>query len=462
MGLEAATFINQLNAAWPIGASDPKAQGDDHLRLIKSTLQATFPNIAGAVTATHTQLNNLIAAVTGLANPSATIGLAAVNGVATTGMRSDGAPPLSQAIVPTWTGVHTFASASGTWIANTNPSLYIQDTDSSADSQLYRLNGVADALVWSTRTDANGSGRTFFQVARTGIAVNSLAFGNATDNNSYSFLGTGLATFGGAALINSSISLDSVRPIVNFQETDQAVDEKRWRFDFQSKTFSFQTVNDAVSATRDILSVVRGTGIALSSLAFGNATDNPPYNFLGTGVFTTGGVQRAPNGAVGAPAISFTNDTGSGDYRIGANNIGRSINGALVTDWVTAASGAMRVADRGGTLQTVGYRNVPQNSQSGNYGLVGADEGKHILHPSGGGAGDTYTIPANASVGYDIGTVLTFVNRDSNSVSIAITSDTLILAGTTSTGTRTLAQNGVATAIKVESTTWIISGTGIS
>jgi len=43
-----------------------------------------------------------------LANPTGTIGLTAVNGSLTTGLRSDGAPPLSQAIVPTWTGIHTF------------------------------------------------------------------------------------------------------------------------------------------------------------------------------------------------------------------------------------------------------------------------------------------------------------------------------------------------------------------
>lgn len=42
------------------------------------------------------------------ADPTATLGLAAVNGSATTGLRSDGAPALSQAIVPTWTGTHTF------------------------------------------------------------------------------------------------------------------------------------------------------------------------------------------------------------------------------------------------------------------------------------------------------------------------------------------------------------------
>lgn len=45
---------------------------------------------------------------TGSANPTATIGLAAINGTATTFMTSDSAPPLSQAIIPTWTGLHTF------------------------------------------------------------------------------------------------------------------------------------------------------------------------------------------------------------------------------------------------------------------------------------------------------------------------------------------------------------------
>lgn len=43
---------------------------------------------------------------TGLANPTASVGLTAVNGVATTAMRSDAAPPLDQSIAPTWTNIH--------------------------------------------------------------------------------------------------------------------------------------------------------------------------------------------------------------------------------------------------------------------------------------------------------------------------------------------------------------------
>lgn len=110
----------------------------------------------------------------------------------------------------------------------------------------------------------------------------------------------------------------------------------------------------------------------------------------------------------------------------------------------------------------LGWLQVPQNSQSANYTLVIGDSGKHVLHPSAGGAGDTFTIPANASVAFPVGTAISFVNRSSDTVAIAITTDTMYLGGTATSGTRTLAQNGVATALKVESTVWIITGVGLT
>jgi len=58
---------------------------------------------------------------------------------------------------------------------------------------------------------------------------------------------------------------------------------------------------------------------------------------------------------------------------------------------------------------------------------------------------------------------VTFVNDSSAGViTIAITSDTLVLAGTGSTGSRTLAANGQATALKVAATRWQISGVGLT
>jgi hypothetical protein len=106
---------------------------------------------------------------------------------------------------------------------------------------------------------------------------------------------------------------------------------------------------------------------------------------------------------------------------------------------------------------------IVQNSQSADYTLVAADKGKHIFHPSADTTGRTWTIPANASVAFAIGTAVTFINQNgAGDITIAITSDTMRLAGAGTTGSRTLADNGVATAIKVTSTEWIISGTGLT
>lgn len=56
MGLETGTYISALNASNPV-VGDNKTEGDDHIRLLKATILATFPNISGAVTPTHTELN---------------------------------------------------------------------------------------------------------------------------------------------------------------------------------------------------------------------------------------------------------------------------------------------------------------------------------------------------------------------------------------------------------------------
>ena len=62
-----------------------------------------------------------------------------------------------------------------------------------------------------------------------------------------------------------------------------------------------------------------------------------------------------------------------------------------------------------------------------------------------------------------IGTAITFVNDTSaGALTIAITSDTLVLAPDGTTGSRTLAANGMATCIKMTATRWMISGSGLT
>jgi len=107
----------------------------------------------------------------------------------------------------------------------------------------------------------------------------------------------------------------------------------------------------------------------------------------------------------------------------------------------------------------IGWRDTPQNSQTTSYQLVLADRGKQIYM---NGTSLTLTVPANASVAFPVGTTILIVNGNSTALSIAITTDTLTLANSTTTGTRTLAQNGLATLTKVASANWVIAGTGLS
>jgi hypothetical protein len=131
-------------------------------------------------------------------------------------------------------------------------------------------------------------------------------------------------------------------------------------------------------------------------------------------------------------------------------------------DDADAATARATLGIAGGlATENVGYLNIPQNSKSANYTTVLGDAGEHIYHPSTDNNARTFTIDSNANVAYPIGTAITFIN-EINTITIAITSDTLVLAGSGSTGSRTLAANGMATAVKVTSTRWYISGAGLT
>jgi len=107
--------------------------------------------------------------------------------------------------------------------------------------------------------------------------------------------------------------------------------------------------------------------------------------------------------------------------------------------------------------EIVARENLRRVSKAGNYTLVLADAGRMIWKGSGG-SGETITIPANASVAFPIGTVITVVNQGGGTLSIAITTDTMQLEGIGTTGTRTLADDGVATLLKVDSAAWLAIG----
>lgn len=117
------------------------------------------------------QSGDLPGSFNGFANPSASIGLSAVNGSAATAMRSDAAPALSQAITPTWSGLHTF----GNGLAQTGVGTYSIDDNS--------------GTAWRLTQGSN----PYINVATTNSSEK-VSIGNSTTNPSYEFLGPGSLT----------------------------------------------------------------------------------------------------------------------------------------------------------------------------------------------------------------------------------------------------------------------------
>lgn len=101
------------------------------------------------------------------------------------------------------------------------------------------------------------------------------------------------------------------------------------------------------------------------------------------------------------------------------------------------------------------------NVQNSDYTLVLEDKGKTIAKESGG-AGETHTIPADSSVNFPVGTLIGFTNDGGGTLTIAIIDDTLKLSKDNSTGSRTLADGGVAVIFKASITVWKISGAGLT
>jgi len=59
MGLEDGTYLNDLNPNNPV-STDKRREGDDHLRLLKTVLLNTFPNINFVVNASEEEMNHLV------------------------------------------------------------------------------------------------------------------------------------------------------------------------------------------------------------------------------------------------------------------------------------------------------------------------------------------------------------------------------------------------------------------
>jgi len=228
------------------------------------------------------------------------------------------------------------------------------------------------------------------------------------------------------------------------------------------------------SVSTPITAAQGGTGltsITANSVMIGNATGSVLLVAPGTAgnVLVSNGTTWTSNASAGQvyPGSGIANSTGSAwgtSYTTTGSGtvVSLATSLTLVTPVLgTPSSGTLSSCTVDGT-DAVGFRNIPINSKSAAYTTVLADSGKVIFHPSTDANARTFTIDSNANVAYPLGTAITFVNMTSQVVTIAITSDTMYLSSAGTTGSRSLAQYGSATAIKMTSTTWLISGSGLT
>lgn len=196
--------------------------------------------------------------------------------------------------------------------------------------------------------------------------------------------------------------------------------------------------------------------VTIGSMAFQNANAvNITGGTIGSGVTFNGNTTGTASNVTGVVAV-VNGGTGSTTAAAARTALGAAKSGAndditaLDQDVVLVATGTVGA-------DSIGYRGAPQNAQTAAYQLALTDNGKHISITTGG-----VTIPANSAAAFPIGATVVIYNNSGSSQSIAITTDTLRQAGTTNTGTRTLANYGLATCVKVASTVWAITGAGLT
>jgi hypothetical protein len=172
------------------------------------------------------------------------------------------------------------------------------------------------------------------------------------------------------------------------------------------------------------------------------------------------------SGSTGTHGTSGSSGTSGGVGTSGTSG-GTGTSGTSGTSATSGTSGSSATSGTSGTIGTV-VLGTPQNIQISNYTTVLIDQGKHIFYPGTcgtSGTGRIWTIDSNANVPYPIGADITFVNQGSGSagtISILVTDDILTLFPSGPAGTRALAPYGIATALKIGETNWLIAGVGIT
>lgn len=431
MGLEIATYISDLNANNPVGAVDPVAQGDDHIRLIKAALKNTFPNLTGALTLTQAELNGAA--------------LLARNDQVFTG------------------AINRFQNNNGGQIA-------LVDGDAAVGQKIFTLRSINGQFAIAPTTDG-------LSVVENGFIM---ATNAASEVTNMTLAGDNLAVTASGSVAFTTPAINGINTILNLSGTPQE------KLNLRANAAGDLAI--AYMAWRD------SAGVRLGYLGKSNGGDAHLY-WVGEGTAQC---------RISATAIML-NNVNVLDYArlsqvntFAANQIISAADGVITLE-LRGASGKLRMYGHSGgayltAVNTAGTVATPLNFQAEKYKFVGgyvetdnlradepgfkgmpqfatafaaytlalSDAGKHIS------AQVSVTVPADATVNFPIGTVITIVGQIGYPATVAITPAagvTMRWAGVnpTSDGARTLAGNqGLATLIKYGANFWLITGPSLS
>ncbi len=227
----------------------------------------------------------------------------------------------------------------------------------------------------------------------------------------------------------------------------------------QDKNFRVKNGIDAGGTITGTSLAITG-GTASQFLKANGSVDSSTYLTTGTASSTYAALSGAS--FTGAVNLNYASPT------IGSNNASAASIFTSTVTGITLGSSTIKTTafPADGTTSTAaasaGYMGMPQVAvTSGGRTLAASDAGKHIYMTTT--SGQTITIPANSATAFPIGTSIVIINGNGISTTINITTDTLRLANTATTGSgRTLASNGMCTLVKINTTEWLIGGNGIS
>lgn len=205
MAVDSAAHISALDIAKPDGGVDPAAELDNNIRHIKTVLKTDFAAIAGAVTASHTELNYTVGLTSSAQTQINTKGAhagqtwtgphnytGATVTVATKSGSYNGTEAANGAMVQA--AVAAVNSATGNLVRTTNSSASITITAGQMVASTYT--GGAVAVTWPTPSSVGEACGVSFDNGRTD---------NTVDFGAYSVIGSNGLTVTGVTTIDTTL-----------------------------------------------------------------------------------------------------------------------------------------------------------------------------------------------------------------------------------------------------------------